>query len=48
MQEALKTDGIPIPRNSGALLCGMKDMVEPVKEQLAAAGLFEGRALTNF
>lgn len=45
VQTALEEDGIAIPRNSGALLCGMKGMTEAVKELLTSAGVFEGRVL---
>jgi NAD(P)H-flavin reductase len=48
VQNALEEDGVPIPRNSGALLCGMKGMAESVKDVLLKAGVFEGRVLTNF
>ena len=48
VQNALEEDGVPIPRNSGALLCGMKGMAESVKTILLKAGMFEGRILTNF
>mmetsp|Transcript_28883 Transcript_28883/g.52862 ORF Transcript_28883/g.52862 Transcript_28883/m.52862 type:complete len:349 (-) Transcript_28883:149-1195(-) len=48
VQNALEEDGVPIPRNSGALLCGMKGMAEAVKDILLKAGVFEGRVLTNF
>lgn len=48
VQNALEEDGVPIPRNSGALLCGMKGMAESVKDVLTKAGVFEGRVLTNF
>eukprot|EP00541_Cyclophora_tenuis_P016061 CAMPEP_0116567130 /NCGR_PEP_ID=MMETSP0397-20121206/14830_1 /TAXON_ID=216820 /ORGANISM="Cyclophora tenuis, Strain ECT3854" /LENGTH=165 /DNA_ID=CAMNT_0004094075 /DNA_START=1 /DNA_END=498 /DNA_ORIENTATION=+ len=48
VQNALEEDGLPIPRNSGALLCGMKGMTESVKDLLTQAGVFEGRILTNF
>jgi NAD(P)H-flavin reductase len=48
VQTALAEDGIPIPRNSGALLCGMKGMTESVKNLLINAGVFEGRILFNF
>jgi NAD(P)H-flavin reductase len=48
VQNALEEDGVPIPRNSGALLCGMKGMAESVKDILTKAGVFEGRVLTNF
>merc|ERR1712106_566400 len=48
VQTALEEDGVPVPRNSGALMCGMKGMAESVKELLLASGMFEGRILTNF
>lgn len=48
VQTALEEDGIAIPRNSGALLCGMKGMTEAVKELLTKAGVFDGRVLFNF
>ena len=40
VQNALEEDGVPIPRNSGALLCGVKGMAESVKDLLAKAGEF--------
>jgi NAD(P)H-flavin reductase len=48
VQNCLEEDGVPIPRNSGALMCGMKGMAESVKDLLTKAGVFEGRILTNF
>ena len=48
VQTALSEDGIAIPRNTGALLCGMKGMTESVKELLLSAGVFDGRVLFNF
>ena len=48
VQNALEEDGIAVPRNSGALLCGMKGMAESVKDLLTKAGVFEGRVLFNF
>jgi len=48
VQNALEEDGVPVPRNSGALLCGQKGMAESVKSFLTKAGVFEGRVLTNF
>ncbi len=39
VQNALEEDGVPIPRNSGALLCGVKGMAESVKDLLAKAGM---------
>ena len=48
VQNCLEEDGVAIPRNSGALLCGTKGMAESVKDVLSKAGVFEGRILTNF
>ncbi|KAL3938430.1 MAG: hypothetical protein SGBAC_006671, partial [Bacillariaceae sp.] len=48
VQNGLEEDGVPIPRNSGALLCGQKGMAESVTAILTKAGVFEGRILTNF
>lgn len=48
VQNALEEDGVAIPRNSGALLCGVKGMCESVKGMLTESGYFEGRMLTNF
>ena len=48
VQNALEEDGVPIPRNTGALMCGMKGMAEACKDILTKAGVFEGRVLTNF
>jgi NAD(P)H-flavin reductase len=48
VQQALKEDGVRIPRNTGALLVGQKEMAEESKAILASAGVFEGRILTNF
>lgn len=48
VQNCLEEDGVPIPRNSGALLCGMKEMAQSVTDILTKAGVFEGRILTNF
>jgi len=48
VQNALEEDGVPIPRNSGALLCGVKGMAENVTDLLKKAGVIEGRILTNF
>lgn len=48
VQTALEEDGVAMPRNTGALMCGMKGMAESVKELLMASGMFEGRILTNF
>ena len=48
VQNALEEDGVQIPRNSAALLCGQKGMVDSVKSMMTEAGVFEGRQLTNF
>ena len=48
VQNALEEDGIPIPRNSAALLCGVNGMVDSVKAMLIESGVFEGRVLKNF
>jgi len=48
VQMALEEDGITVPPNSGALLCGMKGMTEAVKDTLLKAGVLEGRVLFNF
>eukprot|EP00986_Skeletonema_menzelii_P014512 scaffold9691_cov137-Skeletonema_menzelii.AAC.1 len=48
VQNALEEDGVPIPRNSGALLCGVKGMCEAVKSELVESGMFDGRILFNF
>lgn len=48
VQTCLEEDGVAVPRNSGALLCGVKGMAESVKDILTKAGVFEGRVMTNF
>ena len=48
VQNALEEDGVPIPRNSAALLCGVNGMVDSVKAMLLDSGVFEGRVLKNF
>jgi NAD(P)H-flavin reductase len=48
VQNALEEDGVPVPRNTGALMCGMKGMAEAVTDVLTKSGVFEGRILTNF
>mmetsp|Transcript_13399 Transcript_13399/g.32521 ORF Transcript_13399/g.32521 Transcript_13399/m.32521 type:complete len:345 (+) Transcript_13399:43-1077(+) len=48
VQNALEEDGVQIPRNSGALLCGVKGMCEGVKSMLTESGVFEGRVMFNF
>ncbi len=48
IQDALKEDGVEVPRNSGVLLCGQRGMVDDAKELLLSEGVFEGRILLNF
>jgi len=48
VQTALEEDGVPTPRNCGAVLCGMKGMAESVTDLLKKSGMFDGRVLTNF
>merc|ERR1719232_1330802 len=48
VQAALKEDGVTAAGATGALLCGMKGMAEGVTAALTAAGVEEGRVLTNF
>lgn len=48
VQDALKANGIAVPRNTGACICGQKDMFLACKDVLLEAGVFEGRVLTNF
>ena len=48
VQDALKADGVKVPRNSGALLCGQKEMTDNCREIMLEAGVFEGRILLNF
>lgn len=49
VQDVLKREsGIKVPRNTGALLCGQRGMIDNVKEMMLEAGVFEGRILLNF
>jgi len=48
VQQALRDDGVPVPKNCVALLCGVRDMTDNVKDLLLEAGVFEGRILLNF
>ncbi len=48
VQNALEEDGVAIPRNSGALLCGVNGMCDSVRSMLLESGVFEGRILKNF
>ena len=47
IQDALKADGVEVPRNTGVLLCGQRGMVDDTKEILLSEGCFEGRILLN-
>lgn len=48
VQEAIKEDGIRLPRNSGVLVCGHAQMGEEVKALALSAGVLDGRVLSNF
>lgn len=48
VQDVAKADGISAPRNTGVLMCGMKDMAMAVKELCSEAGVLDERVLTNF
>lgn len=48
VQDVLKATGVEVPRNTGACICGKKDMYLAVRDILLEAGVFEGRILTNF
>lgn len=48
VQDTLRELGVPVPRNTGACICGQKDMFLAVKDILLDAGVYEGRILTNF
>jgi len=48
VQEAMAADTIAVPRNTGACVCGPKDMFVAVKELLMGAGVYEVRILSNF
>lgn len=48
IQDVLKQDGVQAPRQTGALLCGVKGMTEDVKRILLDAGVPENRILFNF
>jgi len=48
IQDALREDLVPVPKNTAALLCGVRDMQDNVKELLLESGVFEGRILLNF
>ena len=48
IQDKLREDTVKVPKNTGALLCGMRGMTDNVKELLLESGVFEGRVLFNF
>lgn len=48
IQNCLQEDGIPSPRTTGAILCGMVNMTESVSGILTKAGVHEDRILMNF
>ncbi|GJQ14962.1 hypothetical protein GpartN1_g6753.t1 [Galdieria partita] len=48
VQHWLKEDGIPNPEKSGALLCGVKGMIEEATHLLQTQGVPSDKILTNF
>lgn len=48
IQDVLKKEGIAHPKQTGAVLCGLKDMTQDVREILTEAGVAEERILLNF
>lgn len=48
VQDAMASFGVEVPRNTGACVCGPKDMFVAVKELLMGKGVFETRILSNF
>lgn len=48
IQQALKEDGVASPKQTGVLLCGLKDMAVEVRSMLVDAGVPDSRILTNF
>lgn len=48
IQDALAEDTVKVPKNSGALLCGQRGMVDSVRDILLTSGVFEGKILLNF
>ena len=48
VQGALKEDGIRLPRNSALLVCGHPAMGEEAKAIALAAGVLDGRVLSNY
>lgn len=48
IQDQLKSDTVKVPRNSAALLCGMRGMTDAMKDLLLDCGVFEKRIMFNF
>ncbi|EME27677.1 Fruit protein pKIWI502 [Galdieria sulphuraria] len=48
IQHWLRKDGIPNPEKTGALLCGVKGMIEEVTQLLQTQGVPSDKILTNF
>lgn len=48
IQHAIKEDGVKFPKETGVLLCGLKDMAVEVRSMMVEAGVPDGRILTNF
>eukprot|EP01038_Epipyxis_sp_PR26KG_P008593 gene8593-11611_t len=48
IQDVLREDEVSVPKNTAALLCGMRGMTDNAKELLLESGVFEGRILFNF
>ena len=48
VQDVAKAAGVPNPKSTAILLCGMKGMAEGVKELAAECGVPEDKVLANF
>lgn len=49
VQTAIEEDGVDIPRNTAAVVCGMKPMTTAIEDLLYKdVGILEGRILYNF
>ena len=48
MQDAAGKAGIPNPKSTAVLVCGMKGMFEAVKEMATEAGVPEDKVMANF
>lgn len=49
IQQVFAANGGPaVPRNTGVLLCGQRDMTQQVRDLCLEAGVYEGRILLNF